>query len=251
MLSVICFIRSFFETPAVEGFVTHATHPEDVDSLQEKSAESRDGWREPALEEAQDMTEEYFETRSWHSDTFSDCTGDHRSFSSPKHSPGLRKQGSEGQHAVVDGPQMNTDGEELMVPLGSECSLMNLDLDSGCAVLEETGFPSLSRTCVFDTPKDSQLFTTSEELMVQVEASCNAEILDDSGCDGAANRSPSEEAGLPSIVQSNTASKGLTDSDLVVASRDLVDISSSKCLRKLDSSYSERKNDVLEINTGE
>ncbi|XP_053083482.1 uncharacterized protein arhgef4 isoform X2 [Pangasianodon hypophthalmus] len=249
MLSVICFIRSFFETPAVQGFVAHSTHPEDVDSLQEKSAESGDVWREPALEEAQDMTEEYFETRSWNSDTFSDCAGDHRSFS--KHSPGLRKQDSEGQHAVVDGPQMNTDGEELMVPLGSECSLMNLDSDLGCAVLEETGFSSLSRTCMFDTPKDSQLFTTSEELMVQVEDSCSAEILDDSGCDGAANRTSSEEAGLPSILQSNTASKGLTDSDLVVASRDLVDISSSKCLRKLDSSYSERKNDVLEINTGE
>ncbi|MCI4391065.1 hypothetical protein PGIGA_G00130140 [Pangasianodon gigas] len=239
------------QTPAVEGFVTHATHPDDVDSLQEKSAESRDVWHEPALEEAQDMTEEYFETHSWHSDTFSDCTGDHRNFSSPKHSPGLRKQDSEGQHAVVDGPQMNTDGEELIEPLGSECSLMNLNSDSGCSVLAETGFPSLSRTCVFDTPKDSQLFTTSEELMVQVEDSCNAEILDDSGCDGAANRSPSEEAGLPSILQSNTASKGLTDSDLVVASRDLVVISSSKCLRKLDSSYSERLSDVLEINTGE
>ncbi|XP_017350640.1 uncharacterized protein arhgef4 isoform X4 [Ictalurus punctatus] len=251
MLSVICFIRSFFETPAVEDFATRAAHPEDVDSLQEKSAESRDVWRESALEEAQDMTEEYFETCSWHGDASSDYIGDHVNFSSPKRSPGLRKQDSEGQHAVVGGPQRNTDGEELTVALGSECSFP--DSDSGCAVLEEAGLPFLSHTSVLDAPKDSdsQLFTTGEELLVQVEDSCDAVILEDSGCDEAANQSPSEEAGLPSILQSSTAAEDLTGSDLVVASRDLVDVSSSKCLRKLDSSYSERMDDVLEINTGE
>ncbi|KAF4076272.1 hypothetical protein AMELA_G00212390 [Ameiurus melas] len=253
MLSVICFIRSFFETPAVEDFATHPTHLEDVDSLQEKSAESPDVWRESAVEEAQDMTEEYFETCSWHDDASSDCTGDHVNSSSPKHSPGLRKQDSEGQHAVVDGPQRNTDGEELTVALGSECSLISLDSDSGCAVLEEAGLPFLSHTSVLDAPKDSdsQFFTTCKELLVQVEDSCNAVSLDDSGRDEAANRSPSEEAGLPSILQSSTAAEDLTDSDLVIASRDLVEITSSKCLRKPDSSYSERMDDVLEINTRE
>ncbi|XP_017350641.1 uncharacterized protein arhgef4 isoform X5 [Ictalurus punctatus] len=239
------------QTPAVEDFATRAAHPEDVDSLQEKSAESRDVWRESALEEAQDMTEEYFETCSWHGDASSDYIGDHVNFSSPKRSPGLRKQDSEGQHAVVGGPQRNTDGEELTVALGSECSFP--DSDSGCAVLEEAGLPFLSHTSVLDAPKDSdsQLFTTGEELLVQVEDSCDAVILEDSGCDEAANQSPSEEAGLPSILQSSTAAEDLTGSDLVVASRDLVDVSSSKCLRKLDSSYSERMDDVLEINTGE
>ncbi|XP_053507312.1 uncharacterized protein LOC128624058 [Ictalurus furcatus] len=239
------------QTPAVEDFATRAACPEDVDSLQEKSAESRDVWRESALEEAQDMTEEYFETCSWHGDASSDYIGDHVNFSSPKHSPGLRKQDSGGQHAVVGGPQRNTDGEELTVALGSECSFP--DSDSGCAVLEEAGLPFLSHTSVLDAPKDSdsQLFTTCEELLVQVEDSCDAVILYDSGRDQAANQSPSEEAGLPSILQSSTAAGDLTGSDLVVASRDLVDISSSKCLRKLDSSYSERMDDVLEINTGE
>ncbi|XP_060762556.1 uncharacterized protein arhgef4 isoform X2 [Neoarius graeffei] len=249
MLSVICFIRSFFETPAVENFSTHAAHPEDVNCLQEKTTESRDVWSEPALEGAQNMTEEYFETYSWHSDASSDCTGDHEDFSSPKHSTGLRKRDSESQHAVIDVPQMNRVGEELMGSLGSECSVRSLDSDSGCAVLEEAGFPSLSHASVCDTPKDSQCFTPSKELLVK--DSCNAVILVDSRSE-AANPSPSEEAGLPSILQSNTALKGWTDSDFVVPSRDLVDVSSSpKCLRKLDSSYSERKNDALEMNTGE
>lgn len=207
-------------------------------------------WSEPALEETQDMTEEYFETRSWHSDISLDCNGTHGEFSSPKCSPGLRKQDSDGQYAVADGLQMNTDGEELMAPLGSECSV-SLDSDP---VLEKAGFPSLTDTTLSNTLKDSQVFTTSKELgwnSVGEEDSCSAVILADSGCVDAANQSSSEEAGLPSILQANTALKVLMGSDLVVASKDLVDISSSKCLKSLDSSYSERKSDILKINTGE
>ncbi|KAK3513858.1 hypothetical protein QTP70_032202, partial [Hemibagrus guttatus] len=229
-------------TPAIEDFTAHAAHLEDVDSLQEKSTKGRDVRSEPAQEEAQDMMEEYFETCSWHSNTSSACIGDHGNLSSPKHSPGLRKQDSEGQHAVVVGPQINADGEELMASLGS---MMSLDSGSGCAALEEAGFPSHSHTDVLNSPNDSQRFRISEELMVRVENSCSAVILDDSGLDEAANQSPSEEAGLPSVLQSNTALEDQTDPELVV------DISSPQCLRKLDSSYSERKNDVLEINTGE
>ncbi|KAK3534864.1 hypothetical protein QTP86_031680, partial [Hemibagrus guttatus] len=229
-------------TPAIEDFTAHAAHLEDVDSLQEKSTKGRDVRSEPAQEEAQDMMEEYFETCSWHSNTSSACIGDHGNLSSPKHFPGLRKQDSEGQHAVVVGPQINADGEKLMAALGS---MMSLDSGSGCAALEEAGFPSHSHTDVLNSPNDSQRFRISEELMVRVENSCSAVILDDSGLDEAANQSPSEEAGLPSVLQSNTALEDQTDPELVV------DISSPQCLRKLDSSYSERKNDVLEINTGE
>ncbi|XP_060722911.1 uncharacterized protein arhgef4 isoform X2 [Tachysurus vachellii] len=246
MLSVICFIRSFFETPAVEDFAACSDHPEDVDSHQEKSAEGRDTPSEPALEEAQDMMEEYFEHVSWHSDISSDCIGDHENVSAPKHSPDLRKPDSGGQHEVVVGPQVKADGEELMVASGSECSVMSMNSASGCEALKEAGVPSYTHTDMSDAPNDfdSQLLMTSKELMEPEENSCNAVILDHSRLDEATTPSPSKEAGLLPPLQSPTAAEDLTDPDLV-------DLSSSRCLRKLDSSYSERKNDVLEINTGE
>lgn len=188
--------------------------------------------------------EEYFEHVSWHSDISSDFIEDHENVSAPKHSPDLRKQDSGGQHEVFVGPQIISDGEELMVASGSECSVMSMNSASGCEALKEAGFPSYSHTDMFDGPNDSQLLMISKELMVPVENSCNAVILDNSRLDEAATPSPSKEAGLLPPLQSITASEDLTDPDLV-------DMSSSKCLRKLDSSYSERKNDVLEINTGE
>lgn len=200
--------------------------------------------REAALEEAQDVTEEYFETCSWHSDFSSDYNEHNGNFSSPKRSPILRKEDFSGsQLAVGDGPQMNSDGEELMVPIGSKCSMMNLDSN---AVLEETGFSSVSHTSVFIRPEglDPQRFAASRELELRVEDNCCAVILDISERDEAVNR-------LPFNLQSNAASEGLMDSDVVVASRDLAAISSSKCLRNLDASYSKKKGDALEIITGE
>lgn len=103
-----------------------------------------------------------------------------------------------------------------MVPIGSESSEMNLDLH---AVLEEAGFPPVSHTSVFSTPEDSdpQCFTASKELMVRVEDSCYAVILDASERDEAVNQPPSEEAG-PSNLQSSLASECLmvTDADTSV-----------------------------------
>lgn len=176
------------------------------------------------------MTEEYFETHSWHSDNSSDCNGEYFSVSSLKHSSGLRKQDSEGQHADVDGPQMNTDREGVMGPLDNECSATRLDSDS---VSEDTGFPSLSHTGVFNTPEDSnlQLFPSSKDFMVEVKDSFNVVSLEDSGCDEAANQSPVEEAGFFSIPQSL---------NVAVVSREM-DFSSSKCCKNLDPAYSERK----------
>ncbi|KAF5895246.1 rho guanine nucleotide exchange factor 4 isoform X1, partial [Clarias magur] len=223
-------------TPAVRNSAT-----EDVDSLQEERADVRS---EPVQEEAQDMMEEYFETRSWHSSTSSDCTEDHENFSSS----GFRKQDSEGHHGVFDVPQMSMDREDLMFPSGSECSVTNLDSGSGCAVLKEAGFPSFTDTCMFLTPQDSDLLTTSKELVVHVENRCTAETLNGSMYDEAADLS--EKARLPSILQSSRSSGGLMGSDLVASTRGVVDVFSSKSLKKLDSSHSERSSDVLEINTG-
>ncbi|KAI5608938.1 rho guanine nucleotide exchange factor 4 isoform X5 [Silurus asotus] len=226
-----------------------STHSEDVDPLQEKDAQSGDVWREPTLDEAQEMTEEYFETLSWHSDTSSDSTEDHGNFSCPKFSPGLKKLVSEGQHAFVDGPQMKT--SEEVVPLESECSVMSIDSVSVCTVLEEAGVSSLSHTSMLDPAEDLQLSRTSKELIVRVEDGFNAELLEDPGFNEAAYRSPYGKAGPSPIPQCNTASEDFTSSDLVVSSGDLTDLSFSKCLTNTNSSHSERKWDVLEINTGE
>ncbi|XP_046733046.1 uncharacterized protein arhgef4 [Silurus meridionalis] len=233
------------QTPS-ENFTTHS---EDVDPLQENDAQSGDVWREPTLDEAQEMTEEYFETLSWHSDTSSDSTEDHGNFSYPKLSPGLRKLVPEGQHAFVDGPQMKTGGE--VVPLESECNVMSIDSVSVCTVLEEAGVSSLSHTSMLDPAEDSQLSRTSKELMVRVEDGFNAELLEDPGFNEAAYRSPFGEAGLSPIPQCNTASEDFTSSDLGVSSGDLTDVSFFKCLTNMNSSHSERKCEVLEINTGE
>ncbi|KAM9440025.1 uncharacterized protein arhgef4 isoform 3-T3 [Clarias gariepinus] len=226
------------QTPAVRNSAT-----EDVDSLPEDHADVRS---EPTQEEALDMMEEYFETRSWHSNTSSDCTEDHENFSSP----GLRKLDSESHHEIFDVSQMNTVGENLMFPSGSECSVTNLDVGSGCAVLKEAGFPSFTDTCMFHTPQDSDLFTTSKEFVVKVEDRCSAGILDGLLCDEAADSSPSEKARLPSILQSRTSSGGLMGSDLIAATIGDVDVFPSKSLSKLDSSHSESSSYVLEINTG-
>ncbi|XP_026995546.2 uncharacterized protein arhgef4 isoform X5 [Tachysurus fulvidraco] len=245
MLSVICFIRSFFETPAVEDFAARSDHPEDVDCHQEKSSEGRDPQSEAALEEAQDMMEEYFEHVSWHSDVSSDYVGDHENVSAPELSPDLRDQDSGGQHELVVGPQVKSDGEELTVVSGRECGVMSLNSASGCEALKEAGPPPSSHTDMFEAPNlESQLLMISKELVVPVENSCSAVILHNSRLDEAATPSPSKEAGLLPPLQPHTASEDLTDPDVVV-------MSSSKCLRQLDSSYTERKDDVLDINTGE
>lgn len=183
------------------------------------------------LEESQDMTEEYFETHSWNSDNSSDCNGEYFSVSSLKHSSGLRKQNSEGQHADVDGPQMNTDREGVMGPLDNECSATRLD-----SVSDDAGLPSLSHTGVFNTLEDSnlQLSPSSKDFMVEVKDSFNVVSLEDSGSDEAANQSPVEEAEFFSIPQSNTAL------NVAVVSREM-DFSSSQCCKSLDSAYSERK----------
>ncbi|KAA0719067.1 hypothetical protein E1301_Tti007615 [Triplophysa tibetana] len=74
MLSVIYFLRSFFEAPALEESGNEVL--EDGESLQEECDEQQDHQErsETVLEATRDATEEYFETHSWHSDTFSNLS---------------------------------------------------------------------------------------------------------------------------------------------------------------------------------
>lgn len=145
-------------------------------------------WTEPASEESQEPKEEYFETRSSYSDTFSDfshdtdecfqtplsseagsCAGGH--LESPKHSLGSGEQDpSCGEEHLVssEDPRWKTEHpipsqatEKLdVVPLASDCSGMNLDVqgrDEVCTSLtnlsEEAGLPPVSQDCCKREPE--------------------------------------------------------------------------------------------------
>nr|XP_015217064.1 PREDICTED: rho guanine nucleotide exchange factor 4 isoform X3 [Lepisosteus oculatus] len=72
MLSVMYFLRSFFKAPEiVEDSANGCDCVEEGDSGPEELPDTRES-SEPAVEN----TEEYFDTRSWHSDTFSDISPD-------------------------------------------------------------------------------------------------------------------------------------------------------------------------------
>ncbi|XP_072524956.1 uncharacterized protein arhgef4 isoform X2 [Salminus brasiliensis] len=187
MLSVIYFLRSFFEAPPVEDFATEAACSEDGELQQEESSDHRE-CTESALEESQDTTEEYFETRSCYSDTFSDfsheaddcfrtplssetgsCTGAH--LDSPKHSLGFQERVhscAERHHGSSDGLQWKMGGKDSIplsnvsektdtVPLARDCSGMTLDVP-GCGEVDdcrtlanssrEAGLPSVSQACM-------------------------------------------------------------------------------------------------------
>ncbi|XP_037403592.1 uncharacterized protein arhgef4 isoform X2 [Pygocentrus nattereri] len=146
------------QAPPVEDVAAEAGCSGDGESQQEENADHRE-WTEPALEESQDTTEDYFETRSCYSDTFSDFSHDADDcfrtplsseagsvagahLDSPKHSFGIREQlpsCAERHHATSDGLQRETDGKHPRpeprvteksdtVPLASECSGMTLDV---------------------------------------------------------------------------------------------------------------------------
>ncbi|XP_056330274.1 uncharacterized protein arhgef4 isoform X2 [Danio aesculapii] len=64
------------QAPALEDSGSEGNCLEDGDSQQEECGEQQDHqeWCEPVSEAAQDTKEEYFDTHSWHSDTFSDSS---------------------------------------------------------------------------------------------------------------------------------------------------------------------------------
>ncbi|CAM4594138.1 unnamed protein product [Leuciscus chuanchicus] len=135
MLSVIYFLRSFFKAPALEDSGSEAGCLEDGESQQEDRGEQHDHqeWCEPVPEAAQDTKEEYFDTNSSHSDTFSDpnhetkdgcrtslsyetgsCSVGHLDSHSPlvKPSPSVREINpslAKSQHAVFDSHSWTTE----------------------------------------------------------------------------------------------------------------------------------------------
>ncbi|XP_036411955.1 uncharacterized protein LOC118796910 [Colossoma macropomum] len=176
------------QAPPVEDVAAEAGCSEDGESQQEENTDRRE-WTEPALEESQDTTEDYFETRSCYSDTFSDFSHDvddcfrtplsseagsvaGAHLDSPKHYFGFRERlpsCAERHLATSDGLQWETNGKHPRpeprvteksdtVPLASECGGMTLDVPgrdeaADCSLTDsfgEAGLPPDAEASVAD-----------------------------------------------------------------------------------------------------
>ncbi|XP_051767395.1 uncharacterized protein arhgef4 isoform X3 [Ctenopharyngodon idella] len=150
MLSVIYFLRSFFKAPALEDSGSEAGCLEDGESQQEDRGEQHDHqeWCEPVPE----AKEEYFDTHSWHSDTFSDpnhetkdccrtslsyetgsCSVGHLDSHSAfvKPSPSVRERNpslAKRHHAVFDSLSRTVDREQLQTQTGNT-EMMHMEVD--------------------------------------------------------------------------------------------------------------------------
>ncbi|KAK9979590.1 hypothetical protein ABG768_013012, partial [Culter alburnus] len=150
MLSVIYFLRSFFKAPALEDSGSEAGCLEDGESQQDDRGEQHDHqeWCEPVPE----AKEEYFDTHSWHSDTFSDpnhetkdccrtslsyetgsCSVGHLDSHSAfvKPSPSVRERNpslAKRHHAVFDSLSRTVDREQLQTQTGNT-EMMHMEVD--------------------------------------------------------------------------------------------------------------------------
>ncbi|XP_051983977.1 uncharacterized protein LOC127644698 isoform X2 [Xyrauchen texanus] len=148
MLSVIYFLRSFFEAPGIEDSEKEAGCLEDGESQQEECEEHQDHqeWYEPIPKAAQDSAEEYIDTHGWHSDTFLDLSNENedccRTPLSSKtgscsggcldlHSPFVKKRDpseSERHHIVFDSLHRTVDGEQSQTQTGCK-EIRNVGID--------------------------------------------------------------------------------------------------------------------------
>ncbi|XP_051552892.1 LOW QUALITY PROTEIN: uncharacterized protein arhgef4 [Myxocyprinus asiaticus] len=164
MLSVIYFLRSFFEAPAIEDSGKETGCLEDGESQQEECEEQQDHqeWCEPIPKAAQDTAEEYFDTHSWHSDTFLDLSNENedccRTPLSTKtgscsggcldlHSPFVKKRGpseSERHHIVFDSLHRTVDGEQSQTQTGCK-EKRNVGID-GIGMYDAKDVPECEET---------------------------------------------------------------------------------------------------------
>ncbi|XP_058615039.1 uncharacterized protein LOC131529373 isoform X2 [Onychostoma macrolepis] len=138
------------QAPALEDPGSEAACLDDGESLQEEHGEQQDHqeWCEPVPEAVQDTKEEYFDTHSQHSDTFSvlshetkDCCRTSLSYETgscsvghlDSHSPSVRKRdpSSSNQHHSVnhaDSLSRTVDGEQLQTQSGN-MGMMRMGVD--------------------------------------------------------------------------------------------------------------------------
>ncbi|XP_022524026.2 uncharacterized protein arhgef4 isoform X1 [Astyanax mexicanus] len=214
------------QAPPVEGVEAAEAGCSEPGGLQQDESSGHQVCTESVLDESQDTTEEYFETRSCYSDTFSDfshdaddcfrtplssdtgsCTGTH--LDSPKHSFGFQERVcscAEKEQGPSDGPEAKPDAKDSSpqsdnletldsVPLANDCSGMTLDASvSQLNIPEKLDSTPVINNCIDIT------------LDVSLPQSNLTENLDSitrtNDCSGTSLHVPDPESNLPETLDS-------------------------------------------------